>query len=170
MDLNQPRQDPLNLSSNLKSDLSYQGIYTCPICRHGQISGLILMDAFACNFCRHIFTANLNAQSLRLEDSPQSVQWRWTSRGWKPLQSLDKDVTLAVWLMAIALLILPPGLIGLSYHTFPPLPDSTWSSFPLVWTATSFALHALLVLWLLLEHHQFGPYVSLRLGWQRWPR
>jgi hypothetical protein len=166
MDVEQPQLDPLAR----KSELSYQGIYACPVCRHGQISELIMVDAFACNFCRHIFTANLKAQSVRIEDSAQPFQWRWTGREWKPLQSLDRDVTLAVWLLSIALLTLPTTLIWLSYHTFPPLPDSRGSSFPLFWIAASLMLHALLVLWLLLEHYQFSPYVSLRLRWQQWQR
>ena len=31
-------------------DLNYQDTYICPVCRHGQIAALTLMDAFACDF------------------------------------------------------------------------------------------------------------------------
>ncbi len=148
--------------------LNYQDIYTCPVCRHGQLSELTLMEAFACNFCRHIFTANLREQSIRLEDSTQLFQWRWTGRDWKPMRQQDFDLTLVVWLTGLALVTLPPALIWLSYHTFPPLPDSSWQWFPLLWTTLAFVIHFLLVLWLLAEHYQFPPYVLLRIQWRRW--
>lgn len=148
--------------------LSYGDIYRCPVCRHGQLSQLTLMEAFACNFCRHIFTANLNEQSIRLEDSTQSFQWRWTGQSWKPSQQQEFDLTLVVWLTGVALVSLPPALIWLSYHTFPPLPESRWQWFPLLWTALAFLIHFSLVLWLLLEHYQFPAYVMLRIRLQRW--
>jgi hypothetical protein len=176
--LRMDKQQSSNYPTLGKLELSYQGVYACPVCRHGQISQLVMVDAFACNFCRHIFTANLKEQSLRLEDSNQPFRWRWTGSNWQPLRwsasdrssSTDQEVTLAVWLIAIALLILPPSLIWLSYHTFPPLPDSPWDWFPLVWTIASLLIHFLLVLWLLVEHYQLPAYVSLRLRLQQWQR
>jgi hypothetical protein len=151
-----------------KASLSYQEVYPCPVCRHGQISTLVMMDAFACNFCRHIFTANLAEQSLRLEDSTQAFRWRWAGHHWQPCRQSDQDVTFVIWLISVALVSIPPGLIWLSYHTFPPLPDSKWYWFPIAWAVLSFLEHSLLVLWLLCEHYQFPLYVTLRIQLQRW--
>jgi hypothetical protein len=128
------------------------------------------MDAFACNFCRHIFTANLREQTIRLEDSAQVFQWRWwRGRTWKPARrQQDFDLTLIVWLTSMALATLPPALIWLPYHTFPPLPDSRWYWFPALWTVLTFLVHLALVLWLLVEHYQFPAYIALRIQLQRW--
>lgn len=148
--------------------LSYQGTYICPVCRHGQITALTLMDAFSCNFCRHIFTANLQEQSLRVEDSSQPFTWRWTGRGWRPVQQDDFNLTLVIWLVGVALVTLPPALIWLSYHTFPPLSDSSWYWFPILWTALAFLVHFILVLWLLVEHYQLPTYIALKVQLKRW--
>lgn len=151
-----------------KTDLSFQGSYSCPVCRHGQIEALTLMDAFACNFCRHIFTANLQAQLIRVEDSSQPFAWRWTGRSWQPAQQGDFNLTLVIWLVGTALVTLPPTLIWLSYHTFPPLPGGPWYWVPMVWTGLAFLTHFVLVLWLLVEHYQLPSYIALRIQLQRW--
>uniref|UniRef100_B8HU34 Uncharacterized protein n=1 Tax=Cyanothece sp. (strain PCC 7425 / ATCC 29141) TaxID=395961 RepID=B8HU34_CYAP4 len=161
-------QRPVANRSELKVGLDYQGVYPCPVCRHGQISGLLMVDAFACNFCRHIFTANLADQSLHLEDSHQPFRWQWTGYRWRLLRSQEIEVTLTLWLIAIALILLPPGLIWLTYHTFPPLPTSHRSWFPLFWLGLVFITHSGLVFWLLLEHYQFPAYVAWQIRWQRW--
>lgn len=156
--------DNLDLS---KSGLNFQGIYPCPICRHGQISELALMEAFACNFCRHIFTADLLAQSLRVEDSSQAYVWCWTGDRWRPARPDNYPLTLLVWIGSLLLILLPPGLIWLSYHTFPPLPDSPWYWFPILWAITTFCLHTGFVFWLLAEHQQLSLYVILKVRLQR---
>ncbi len=145
-----------------KRTLNYQEVYTCPVCRHGEIASLTLMDAFACNFCRHIFTANLREQTIRVEDSSQPMVWRWNGYNWLMANRLDGDLTVAVWLVGIALVALPPLLIWLSSHTFPPLPESGWYWFPTVWMILTFTCHFLFVAWLLAEHYQFPLYVACK--------
>jgi hypothetical protein len=142
------------------NDLNYQGVYTCPICRHGQISALTLMDAFACNFCRHIFTANLQNQSVQVVDSSQPMSWRWNGRTWQVAYRDDFNLTLVIWLVAVVLVALPTGIVWLSAHTFPPLPGSPWSWFPVVWMGCTFLVHFFLVAWLMAEHYQLPIYVS----------
>ncbi len=70
-----------------RRSLNFHETYICPVCRHGQIAELTLMDAFACNFCRHIFTANLREQSIHVEDSSQPMTWRWNGRNWQGSKS-----------------------------------------------------------------------------------
>ncbi|UBF27755.1 hypothetical protein K9N68_07530 [Kovacikia minuta CCNUW1] len=151
-----------------RRSLNYQETYICPVCRHGQISSLTLMDAFACGFCRHIFTANLQEQSIRVEDSSQPMTWRWNGRHWQSAHQLDADLTFVVWLVGASLVILPPGLIWLSSHTFPPLRGSALYWFPSFWIGLSFCLHFLFVAWLLAEHYQISLYVACRVRIQDW--
>lgn len=156
--------------SNLQSTcpLNYQDSYHCPLCRHGRLSNLMLMDAFACNICNHIFAANLEQQSIQLTDSPQQLKWVWVNQRWQPVAHTAADPELEVWLLASALVVLPPVLLFLSYWFFPPLPHDGWFWFPWLWTALTLISHAALVLWLLLEHYQVPAYVSLKVSLQRW--
>lgn len=160
------RDRPMLTPSPEWRPLAYQDTYGCPVCRHGQISAIALMDAFACSFCRHIFTANLAEQSLRVEDSPQPMGWRWNGTRWKPLRHSDVDIAALLWSIGTALVVLPPTLVWLSSHTFPPLPGSAWAQFPLIWVGLTFGLHFTFVAWLLAEHYQVPLYVTtkVRLG------
>lgn len=142
--------------------LSYQGTYLCPVCRYGQISGLTLMDAFACNFCRHIFTANLQEQSVQVVDSSQPMTWRWNGRSWKVAYRDDFDLTFIIWVIGVAVVVLPSALVWLAAYTFPPLPGSPWAWFPMVWVGCTFLVHLLMVSWLLVEHYQLPLYVMLK--------
>lgn len=149
--------------------LSHTGTYGCPICRHGQVSALTLMDAFACSFCRHIFTVDLHDQTIRVEDSSQPMSWRWNGKTWQTVRSIiDLDLTLIVWAIGVLLIIVPSGLIWLSGYMFPPLPGSSWYWFPSVWLSLTFASHFLLVSWLLVEHYQLPLYVSWKIQLQDW--
>jgi transcription elongation factor Elf1 len=106
-------------SSSLRA-LSYDDHYTCPVCAHGQMSALTLMEAFACDFCRHIFTANLQAQSVQVVDSVQPMVWHWTGERWRAAHQTDASLTAVIWGFALALACLPAALIGLSAYLFPP--------------------------------------------------
>ncbi|MBD2461607.1 hypothetical protein H6G89_11150 [Oscillatoria sp. FACHB-1407] len=140
--------------------LSYQETYICPICRHGQITGLTLMDAFACDFCRHIFTANLPEQSVQVVDSSQPMSWRWNGRNWQVAYQDDFNLTMMIWLIGVLLVGLPSAIVWLSAYTFPPLPGSPWAWFPMVWVGCTFLVHLVLVLWVMAEHYQLPWYVA----------
>lgn len=71
-------------------NLNYYNAYHCPVCRHGEITTLPLMEAFACNFCRHIFTANLDKQAITIADSQLPLTWYWTGKNWQGLRSSQK--------------------------------------------------------------------------------
>lgn len=141
--------------------------YPCPVCRHGEISQMVMMEAWACNFCRHILTQEGSVPILKLEDSHLNCRWRWQGKAWRAVRQTDAELTLAVWLVALALAILPPALVWLSYHTFPPLPDSAWPWFPRLWVGLTCAIHWGLVTWILLEHYQVAPYLAWRVRWLR---
>jgi len=60
--------------------LNYHDNYSCPVCRHGKIATLPLMEAYACNFCQHIFTANLAQKVLKLANSQLPLTWYRTGK------------------------------------------------------------------------------------------
>lgn len=127
-----------------------------------------MMDAFACQFCRHIFSADLENQVVRVEDSSQSLAWRWNGYNWQPANRLDSQLTLPLWLGGGLLALVPPLLIGLSSYTFPPLPGSVWAWLPPFWIALTFSLHLSMVAWVLVEHYQWPLYVSWKIRIQDW--
>lgn len=140
--------------------LTYDQSYQCPICRQEQLSNLAMMDAFACSFCRHIFTANLSQQSICLADSNQPISWRWTGRRWQPLHHPDIDFPLGVWIFCGGLTILPPTVIGVVRYIFPPLANSSGEQFPLLWLGLVFVTHFLIAAWGLAEFYQLPIYLS----------
>ena len=81
------------------------------------------MDTFACNFCRHIFEANLEEQTLHIVDSSEPFGWRWLGQRWQPIHQQD-GVAVALGATAILLLVLPTGLVAGSAYLFPPLEGS----------------------------------------------
>jgi hypothetical protein len=144
--------------------LNYQGIYTCPVCRRGQISAIALMEAFGCDVCHHIFTANLQRQSLRVADTSPALTWRWDGGKWKPSHRDGVGLSRSVWLVAIAFVLLPTAIVGTAAYIFPPLPDSPLQWFPLAWVGMAFLSHLAIVAWLILEYYEVPSLMALRRG------
>ncbi|MDS3860932.1 hypothetical protein RIF25_08910 [Thermosynechococcaceae cyanobacterium BACA0444] len=147
-----------------KSDLRLEEVYTCPVCQHGQISQMVLMEAFSCNFCRHILSVNLERQTVRLEDSSQAFQWQWDGQTWRSLSQQNIPFTYTLAVVAVALILLPPGLVWLGYYIFPPLPDSDWQWFPLAWAGLTLVTHLGLVLGILLNAYPSFAFWRWRLS------
>ncbi len=161
-----PTPKPMNPSQQIQRVLDYQQSYPCPICRHGEISNLTLMDAFACNFCHHIFTANLTQQTLHTADSPQPMAWRWTGHRWRFAQQGSAEITGLVWCIAMVLVMFPPAIVGLATYMLPAT-DGTANTFPMVWTGLTFTVHFVMVSWVLAEYHQLPTYITLKIWFQR---
>lgn len=141
--------------------------YRCPVCRHGQIQPMPLMDAFSCGFCRHIFEANLTQQTVQMVDGSQPMAWRWTGRRWQSVYQRPAELPVLLWLIGMVLVIIPAGLVSLSAYIFPPLPGSPGAFLPVLWAGGTLATHAMLVGWLLAEYYQFPPYVLVKVWIQR---
>lgn len=151
----------------LERSLSYEEAYRCPACGTGEMSAIALMDAFSCDFCRHIFTANLTTQSVHLADSLHPAAWYWNGRQWRTASQRDTAAYL-VWSFAGGLATVPVGLIALSNYVFPPLEDS---SFPLMWTGLTLVNHGIISIWLLAEYHRWPWYVASKIRlWRFWQR
>ena len=152
---------------SLNYPLNYTHTYSCPVCHHGEISNLALMDAFACNFCSHIFTADLEKQVIEIADSQLPLSWRWNGRTWKRLQPEGVEIGWSYLLIALGFVLIPPSLIGISLYLFPPLPNSPLSWFPVFWIVLTFFCHLLTILWLVVEYYQFPINLYFRAIGQR---
>jgi len=146
------------------TELTYNQTYRCPACGSGELSTMAMMDLFACDFCRHMFTANLQTQSLQLADSLQPMAWRWTGWQWRAAHQADTAAAL-VWTFAIGLVIVPVTLISLSNYVFPP---SDGMRFVITWVALTGLSHSIISGWLLAEYHRWPWYVASRIRLQRW--
>jgi hypothetical protein len=155
-------------AERLSDRLSFDEHYPCPICRYGQLERLFMVEAFTCTFCRHIFTVDASQQYLHLEDNAQPLKWRRQADQWVSARTkLSPDWMLMAWSLGIVFVSVPTTLVGLAYHTFPPLPGQSGSVFPLVWIGLTFLSHGLIVGWLCLEHYQFPLYMVARLYLRR---
>jgi hypothetical protein len=148
--------------TNSSNRLDYYGAYTCPVCRHGEVAAMPLMEAFACNFCRHIFTVNLQQQILKIADSQNSLSWRWNGRHWQGIQQEGIDNGWGYGIMAIAFVLLPTMLVGSGAYYFPPLPGSRLAWLPPLWVFLTFITHLSLILWLIMEYYQFPLLLYLK--------
>lgn len=151
------------------------GAYRCPICRHGQIAAMPLMEAFGCNFCHQMFVPNFQQQSLRLADRSFPLIWYWNGHRWQGVPQRETWPAWATGVLGTLLIVLPTLLMGVSIYLFPPTPDSALAWFPLVWMGLTFIAHLGLVLNLMADFYQFPlwaylraiqRYITARLGWR----
>jgi hypothetical protein len=159
--------------SNFKSDLLQQewtefnrfhcqGIYPCPVCRHGKIAEMPMMETFSCSFCQHIFTTNYDKQLLKMADSQLPLTWYWNGKIWKGIHREGVEVGWAYILFAIAFVFLPTTIIATGVYLFPPMDDSLLSWLPLFWTILTFCSHLFCIIWLIIEYYQFPIFLYVR--------
>lgn len=163
----------MELSSSEFNDypLSDPGPYDCPICYRRQIQPLALMDTWGCSSCQHIFTLNLQQQSIQVIDTAQPFTWVWNGRRWRSPVLGDRPVRLVIGVLGLVLLVFPSLLVGLSAYIFPPLEGSQGAWIPWAWVGLTFLTHSLLVGWLIGETYQMAPYIAWKLRLQNlWMR
>lgn len=146
--------------------LNFDSEYPCPVCLHGQISTIPLMEALACNLCRHIFTLDTNQQSLTMADSSSPLTWQWNGRTWQGIYRNGVELNWSVKLGAIAIVLLPTALIALAAYIFPPIPGSRLSWLPTVWVGLTFLFHLTWVVSLIIEYYQFPIFIYLKVTGQ----
>jgi hypothetical protein len=139
-----------------------KGTYPCPVCRHGEISSMLLMETFACNFCQHIFTTNFDKQLLKMADSQLPLSWYWNGKNWKGIQREGTEFGWGYLVAGLIFVLFPTGIIGIGAYLFPPLPDSPLSWLPLVWLILTFFSHLFCLVWLVIEYYQFPIFLYIR--------
>ena len=145
--------------------LSDQEVYPCPICAVGEISTMPLMEVMACQFCRHIFTADYENQQLQMADRQPPLMWRWNGKSWSERQLKDVEIGWGYALGAIAFVVFPTTLIGITVYARPPVSSSPLSWFPVFWTGLTFVLHLGIIAQVVIEFLDFplGAYLQQKL-------
>lgn len=143
-------------------------VYPCPACRLGQIQTLPLMEAMACNTCRHMFTVNVERQRLLLADRTPALAWHWNGKNWTGAHVEGRQLTWLYWLSAAAFLLLPPMLIGVSAYMVSA--EGGLPRFSLVWAGLALLLHGALIGRSLLGFYRLPLGIFLRAVWQKWSR
>lgn len=139
-----------------------EGTYPCPVCRHGKVAEMPLMETFACNFCQHIFTTNYDKQLLKMADSQLPLTWYWNGKVWKGIHREGAEVGWAYVLFGLGFVLIPTSIIGIGVYLFPPINGSLLSWLPLAWTVMTFVAHLLCVIWLIVEYYQFPIFLYVR--------
>lgn len=152
------------MSTQTPRSLDWNDPYPCPICRNGQIEAMVLTEAFACNFCRHILSVNLAKQQVQVLDSTQSIRWRWDGHQWRIARDNKAGgISGLVILTAVILITLPASLVGAAGFIFPPAPPAPQISFPMIWALLTLIAHLGLVLWLVAEYYQIPFYIATKI-------
>lgn len=140
--------------------LSLDTSYPCPLCRRGTLEAMVMTEAFACGFCRHILVADIPHQQVQVVDISQPLNWQWTGQGWRAQHQRPEAQTPWVWGGAGALLTLPPGVVALGGYCFPPLDPGPGLSFSQSWAIATALTHLLLVVWFVGSYYQVSPYLA----------
>ena len=138
------------------------GEYPCPVCRHGKLAQMPLMETFACSFCQHIFTANFDKQLLKMADSQLPLTWYWNGKIWKGIHREGTEVGWAYFIFALGFILIPTSIIGIGAYLFPPMDSSLMSWFPVIWTIFTFCAHLFCIIWLVIEYYQFPIFLYIR--------
>ncbi len=139
----------------------------CPVCRHGTIRSLPLMDeTWACFSCQHLFAVKGDAAMVRLLDAQGSLTWSWQARlgAWRRWQP---QATALGWGYAIAgvlFALLPPLLVEMPAYWFPP---RTGGWLPHFWALLTLLVHGGILAWLVLGYLQLPVGLYLQALWRQ---
>ena len=139
-----------------------KGEYSCPVCRHGKVSEMLMMEAFSCNFCQHIFTTNFEKQLLKMADSQLPLTWYWNGKTWKGIHQEGVEIGWSYVIVALAFVLLPTSIVGSGMYLFPASPGSLLAWLPMAWTIATFCAHLFCIVWLIIEYYQFPIFLYVR--------
>lgn len=139
-----------------------KGEYFCPVCRHGKVSEMPLMEAFSCSFCQHIFTTNFDKQLLKMADSQLPLTWYWNGKTWKGIHREGSEIDWSYLILAIGFVLLPTSIVGSMMYLFPVANDSLLYWLPSIWTVLTFCAHLFCIVWLIIEYYQFPIFLYIR--------
>ncbi|MEH2454804.1 hypothetical protein [Nostoc sp.] len=149
-------------SKILAQSFDYYGVYPCPVCRIGKISHMPLMEAMACDFCREIFTVNLELQQIKMPSRQPPLVWRWNGFNWTEAQLEGMELGWGYGVAAAAFVILPTTLIGIVAYYFPANLKEPITWMPYIWTILTFVSHLSIIVWIFIEVYQIPLAAYLR--------
>jgi len=137
--------------------------YPCPVCRSGQVSSIFMMEnTFSCQFCQHLFTADLSQQVLTMMDSEIPLSWYWNGKQWSNPQRQGIELGWEYAIAGLLFILLPSLIVGTGAYLFPPVPGTPLAWLPTAWTILTLITHTSLLLWLITEYYQFPVVMYLR--------
>lgn len=151
----------------LSTSLKFQENYPCPVCRVGKISQMLMMEAMCCDFCNEIFTVNLELQQVKMPSREPPLVWNWNGLRWTQARLASMELGWGYVLSAIAFVILPTTLIGVTAFYFPPHSHVPFSWIPSLWTLLTFLSHLGIIVWIFIEFYQIPILAYLR-AMTRW--
>jgi hypothetical protein len=80
--------------------IDLQQKYPCPCCR-GQISQIVLTEAFGCDQCQKIFVLQEDGYAIEQASTLRPLHWRWDGKRWR----LVNMVALSSWSIVAAILL-----------------------------------------------------------------
>ncbi|MTJ51512.1 hypothetical protein FJR38_01840 [Anabaena sp. UHCC 0253] len=147
--------------------LNWQQDYPCPVCHIGKISQMPMMEAMSCDFCHEIFTINLEQQQIKMPSREPPLIWSWNGVKWTQTKLGDVELSWGYGLAAIAFIVFPTTIIGITTYYFPPIPHDPVSWIPFIWTVLTFLSHLAIMVWILIEVYQI-PIVAYLRAITRW--
>ena len=140
---------------NLLNPVPIKKEYPCPICHHGKISQMTMMESFACSFCQHIFTINFAKQSLKLIDAQLLLSWHWNGKRWRSGRSGQIDLGIVHLIFGLIFISLPTSIVAVSTFIFPPLPGSPFAWLGPVWIISTLIAHLFCLVVIVIEYYQW---------------
>lgn len=154
--------DSKDVNSELRTGSIPNFPVSCPVCRHGKIDSMPLMDTLACDLCRHIFTFDTVQQSISMADSVAPLTWQWRDRTWQGARRQGAEINWGIGCVGLALIVLPTALIALSTYVFPPIPGSSLYWVPYVWIVLTFLCHFYFMATAIVAYYQIPVRAYLR--------
>jgi len=137
--------------------------YPCPVCRSGEISALPLMeDTFSCQFCQHLFSADVKQQLITMMDSEIPLSWYWNGKRWSNPQRKGIEIGWEYAIASIIFILFPTLIVGIGAYLFPPVPGTPLAWLPTAWTVLTLIAHSAILVWLFIEFYQFPVVMYLR--------
>lgn len=154
----------LAMALSAERPLNLDEAFPCPICREGTIEAIVLTEAFACECCRHILSANLSEQQVQVVDSSQPLTWLWNGQRWRLVRRENaQEISTLVLLSAALLIVIPASVVWLAGELFPPLTPTTGIPFSRLWAMITLGAHLSFVLWLVGEYYQIPLYLAAKI-------
>lgn len=122
---------------------------------------MTLMEAMSCNFCKQIFTIDLEKQELMLPSRQPPLIWRWDGMNWKQPRLEGVELGWGYIFGALAFIALPTILTGSIAYYLPPQADQPITWVPYIWAILTFCSHTSIIIWLFVEIYQVpvGSYI-----------